>query len=310
MTIAPDMLSQFGGVPVASAGYTNPWSSVFFVDGISGTAGGQGTSPDTATLTVSQAITLASAGDVIYIRQLAPLTSDPTDPTPYTDNWLIPYAKWGMSLIGTGNNPHQPFYCQIKPGTAGYGVEIKAASTTIENLDFNKGSATTGLIFFSGDVNSTDLAWGTLISNCHIRNADSAANGGIKTYAGSYNTVYHSFFTGCHTSIYINSGGTYPVRAFTIDRCTFHPGNATTAGGSDVHVGGGSVVYELEIKNCNFTMLPTGKFTNIGAGTYGVIQNCYFGDLDTTCGTSGDITVPVTVFVSGCFDDGSQIDTT
>ena len=182
--------------------------------------------------------------------------------------------------------------------------------TTIENLDFNKGSATTGLIFFSGDVNSTDLAWGTLISNCHIRNADSAANAGIKTYAGSYNTVYNTFFTGNHTAIYIASGGTYPVRAFTIDACTFHPGNSTTAGGSDIHVLGGSIVYELEIKNCHFMMQPTGGFVNIGASTYGNISNCHFGDLAVAVGTSGDMNVPATVFVSGCFDDGAQLATT
>ena len=149
-----------------------------------------------------------------------------------------------------------------------------------------------------------------MISNCHVRNADSAANAGIKTYAGSYNTVYNTFFTGNHTAIYIASGGTYPVRAFTVDRCTFHPGNATTAGGSDIHVLGGSIVYELEIKNCHFMMQPTGGFINIGASTYGNVSNCHFGDLAVAVGTTGDITVPTTVFVSGSFDDGAQLGTT
>ena len=310
MTIAPDMLQQFGGVPVASATYTSPWSNVYFVDGINGTAGAKGLSPDDATLTVSQAITLASFGDVIYIRQLAPKT-DQTDPTPYTDNWLIPNAKYGMSLIGTGNNPHNPFYTQIKPGTAGYGVEIKAPSTTIENLCFNKGSATTGLIFFSGDVNSTDMGWGCLISNCHIRNADSAANAGIKWYAGSYNTIHNCDFEGCHTAIYLASGGTYPIRATRIQDCRFKPEGTTANGGANIDMTGGSVITELEIVRCYFEKLPTGKFFSLEAACSGIIVDCHFGDADATAGTSAaDINLPTSMLLLDAFDQSGSMATT
>lgn len=309
MSIAPDMLRHFGGVPVASAAYTSPWSKVFFVDGMNGTAGAKGLSPDDATKTINQAVTLAGPGDVIYIRQQLPQVADLTDPTAYTDNIVIPVTKYGLSIIGTGNNPHNPFYCEVKHGSSGYGVQILGSSTTLENLSFNRGSATTGVIFLDGDNSTSKNAWGTLISNCHIRRGDSRTNPGILTFAGSYNTVYNCFFTANDTGILVNSGAGFPVRSFTIDRCTFQAENADNPDQYDIEVLG--VVYQLEIKNCNFHAIPAAGYIKAIAGTtYGVIQNCYFGDLGCSVGTSGDIAVASTVFVSGCFDDGAQLGTT
>ena len=310
MTTAPDMLSHYGGVPVASSAYTNPWTTAYFVDGTNGTAGAGGLSPGDATATINQAVTLAGPGDVIYVRQLLPQVADLTEPTQYTDNIVIPVTKYGLSIIGTGNNPHQPFYCSVKPGSAGYGIQVLGSSFLLENMAVNRGSATTGVIYLGGD-NSTSLnAWGTLISNCHIRRGNSAANAGIKTYAGSYQTIYHCYFTACDTGISANSGGSFPIRSFCIDGCTFQAENADNPDQRDIYVGG--VVYQLEIKNCNFHAVPALDYINaVAATTYGVVQNCYFGSLDATCSPTGsEINVAATVFVSGCFDDGSIIATT
>ena len=303
MTTAPDMLSHFGGVPVASAAHTNPWTTAYFVDGTNGTAGAGGLSPDDATTTINQAVTLAEAGDVIYVRQLTPQVTDLTEPTVYTDNIVIPVTKYGLSIIGTGNNPHNPFYTMIKPGATGYGIQVLGASFLFENMAINRSSASTGVIFLDGDNSTSKNAWGTLISNCHIRNANSKANAGILTYAGSYNTVYRCFFTGCHSSIVAASGASFPCRSFVVDSCNFNPGQQYPAGGRDIDVGGGSSFFELLIRNCNFMMTPTGGFILITSGTYGAIQNCYFGDSAVTCSTTGaDINIPTTVFLSGCYD--------
>lgn len=312
MTIAPDMLQQFGGAPVASAMYTNPWSKVFFVDGDHGTAGGQATSPDTAITTTTAALLLASDGDVIYVRQRAP-KADATDPTSYDENLTIPYAKYGMSIIGTGNNPHNPFYTQIKANAAGYGVKIQAPSTTIENIDFNRGSATTGMIYFSGDVNTTDMGWGCLLSNCHLRNANGAANAGVMMYGGSYNTLYNIDFEACHTGVVIQSGGTYPIRSLRIENCRFKGANEAAVGGNNIQdVGVSCIVYELEIIHCHFERKPTGKFIELSTNTYGIISDCYYGDTGITIATDGsDVTVPITVFNTGCHDySGSTLATT
>lgn len=315
MTMHQDMLFHLGGVPVGNALHASPWSSAYFVDGDNGTAGVEGNKPDKALSTISAAITNASAGDVIYVRQRLPVQTDATDPTAYAENLTIPFAKYNLSIVGTGNNPHNPFYTQVKANAAGYGVKIQATSTTIENLDFNKGSATTGMIFFSGDVGTTDMAWGSLISNCHIRNANSSANAGIKFYAGSYNTIHNCDFEACHTGIHIASGGTFPIRSLRIQDCRFKGSNAAAVGGANIYGPGASnIVYELEILRCYFERLPTGKFINLALATaYGIISDCHFGDDDISCSTAAtnDVGKPTSVFVTGCYDDsGTMVATT
>ena len=310
MTTAPDMLSHFGGVPVASAAHANPWSTAYFVDQTGGTPNAKGLSPDDAVTTINAAVTLAGAGDVIYVRGLTPDITDLTEPTQYTDNIVIPVTKYGLSIIGTGNNPHNPFYTSVKPAIAGYGIHVLGASFLLENMAVNRGEATTGVIFVDGDNSTSKNGWGLLISNCHIRRGNSAANPGIKTYAGSYQTIYNCYFTACDTGISANSGGYFPIRSFCIDGCTFQAENADNPDQRDIYIGG--VVYQLEIKNCNFHAVPALDYINaVAATTYGVIQNCYFGSLDATCSTTGaEINVAASVFVSGCFDDGSIVATT
>jgi len=314
MSIAPDMLFHMGGVPVGSAIGANPWSKAHFVDATNGVDTHDGKTPGTAKATIQAAVTAAVAGDVIYVRQLEPVQTDMTDPTAYAENLVLPVDKYNLSIIGCGNNPHNPFYTQIKASAAGYGVELKGTSFRLENLDFNKGSATTGMIFINGDNGTTAMAWGGLISHCHIRNANSAANAGIKTYGGSYNTIYGSIFEACHTGINIASGGTFPVRSLKIEKCSFKGSNASAVGGANIYGPGASnIIYELEIKRCEFERVPTGAFIDLASATaYGLISDCHFGDDDVSCTTSGsNINKPTTVFVSGCYDDsGTMIATT
>jgi hypothetical protein len=290
------------------SGLFYPWNEVWYADGTNGSTDFSGRGPSQAKASISQCITASSAEDIIYVRPLLPIQTDMTDPTPYAENLVIPVEKWGLSIIGAGNNPRNPFYTQVKANSAGYGVEIKAVSTKIENLDFNKGSATTGMIYLNGDNNTTAMAWGTLIQHCHIRNANSASNPGIKTYSGSYSTVYDCDFEACHTGMYISSGGTYPLRSLRIEDCRFKGSNASAVAGSNLSDGGTSaIIYEIEVLRCTFERIPTGNFVNFTANTYGIIAGCYWGDLAATVGTSSsDVNVPATVFVSGSWDDGAQ----
>jgi len=314
MSVAPDMLFHLGGVPVGNAIGANPWSRAYFVDGTSGKSDRNGTSPGRSVSTVTLGISKASAGDVVYVRQLLPVATDMTDPTAYAENLVLPVAKYNLSIVGCGNNPHNPFYTQIKASAAGYGVELKGTSFLLENLDFNKGSATTGMIFINGDNGTTSMAWGGLISHCHIRNANSAANAGIKTYAGSYNTISNCIFEACHTGINIASGGTFPIRSLKIQDCSFKASNASAVGGANIYGPGASnIIYELEILRCYFERVPTGAFIDLTSATaYGLIADCHFGDADVSCTTSSsNINKPTTVFVSGCYDDsGTMVVTT
>ncbi|MCK4824838.1 hypothetical protein KA005_54305, partial [bacterium] len=199
-------------------------------------------------------------------------------------------------------NPRNPFYTQIKANAAGWGVEIRAVSTLIENLDFNKGSATTGIIHFSGDNGTTHMGWGSLVSNCHIRNASSGANAGVTMYGGSYNTIYDTIFEACHTGVRIQSGGTFPIRSLKIQKCSFKGSNASAVGGDNIaDIGASCIVYELEIDDCRFEREPTGTFITLTTNTYGLISKCHFGHAGIT--VSSEIVIPATVFLAECYDD-------
>lgn len=291
------------------SGLFYPWQDVWYADGDNGDDGYSGRGPADSKASISAAITAAAAQDIIYVRPRLPVATDMTDPTPYAENLVIPVAKYGLSIIGAGNNPRNPFYSQVKPDTAGFGVKIQAVSTLIENLDFNKGTSSTGLIYFSGDVNTTDMGWGSLIANCHLRNASSAANASVMMYGGSYNTIYNCDFEACHTGVVIQSGGTYPIRSLRIEDCRFKGANEAAVAGENIKdIGAACIVYELEILRCYFERLPTGKFINLTANTYGLIADCQFGDADVTCWTSGkDINIPTTVFISGCYDESGTM---
>ena len=284
------------------SGLFYPWNNVWYVDGDNGNTGYSGRGPADAKALISQAITAGAAQDIIYVRPRLPVQTDATDPTPYEENLVIPFAKWGMSIIGAGNNPHNPFYTQVKANAAGFGVKIQAVSTLIENLDFNRGSATTGMIYFSGDVGTTDMGWGSLVSHCHLRNANSAANAAVMMYGGSYNTLYDIDFEACHTGVVIQSGGTYPIRSLRIDKCRFKGANASAVGGDNIKdIGASCIVYELEIHDCRFEREPTGTFITLTANTYGIISNCHFGHAGITVGS--EIVIPATVFLAECYDD-------
>lgn len=288
------------------SGLFYPWNNVWYVDGDNGNTAYSGRGPADAKALISQAITAAAAAqDIIYVRPRLPVQTDMTDPTPYEENLTIPVAKWGMSIIGAGNNPRNPFYTQVKANAAGFGVKIQAVSTLIENLDFNRGSATTGMIYFSGDNNTTDMGWGSLISHCHLRNANSAANAAVMMYGGSYNTLYDIDFEACHTGVVVQSGGTYPIRSLRLEDLRFKGANEAAVGGCNIKdVGVSCIVYELEVLHCTFERLPTGKYVNLTANTYGVMADCYFGDNGVVWATSGqDVNVPTTFFISGCYDD-------
>ena len=310
MTTFADMAFDLGGRPLGGSTFSSPWATHYFVDGSEGSAAFDGTAPSRSMSTISLAITAASRGDVIYVREKAGSTTDATDPTAYAENLTIPFAKHNLSIIGAGNNPWNPFYTQVKANAAGYGLKIQATSFRIENLDFNKGSATTGMIYFSGDVVTTDMAWGGVIANCHIRNADSAANAGIKTYAGSYNTIHNCDFEACHTGINLASGGTYPIRSIRIQDCRFKGANASAVGGANIlGAGASNIIYELEILRCYFERVPTGAFIDLaGANKYGIIADCQFGDDDVSAGTSAsNINKPTTVFLANCTDDSGAL---
>lgn len=309
LTGHPNGISSFG-IPIAP-GIGNMFGNVWFVDGNAGLDGNDGKSTSRPVATVGKAISLASKQDTIYINGLGPVVTDMTDPNAYSEQLTIPVGKYGMKLVGAGANRHNPFYTQIKGSAAGRIIEIKAPGTVIENLDFNKGSATTGMIYFNGDNGTTAMAWGCVIANCHIRNANSEGNAGIKFFAGSYNTIVDCIFEACATGIYVASGGTFPVRSPRIERCSFLGANQAAVTGPNI--GSTGVIYELLVKDCTFERKPTGKYIVFSESTmYGEITNCWFGHGSSITPSDGgsEIDVHAQVKVDGCMDDSGAFNST
>lgn len=303
LTKFPRGVSSYG-IPLTGAGPSNIWGNTWFVDGTNGNANNNGKDPTSAFALVSQAVSAASAQDTIYVRQRAP-NADATDPDPYDDNVTVPYAKYALRIVGTGPNHVNPEYVQIKAAAAGNVVSINAPSVVLENLCFNRGSATTGVVALNGDNDSTTTAWGCLIANCHIRNATSAANAGIVGTAGSYNTIYGCTFVACFTGINLASGATYPLRAARIENCVFLSSNGVAVGGNHIRLFG--TVYEAIVTGCHFDQVPTGAFVVLNGE--GIISNSYFGTTtDITPSPGGAaIDAAATFFVVGCYDDTGAI---
>lgn len=290
------------GIPVGTEG-VNIWGDVWFVDGTNGNDSYNGKDPTSAFASVSQAVSKAAAQDTIYVRQLAP-ASDATDPKNYSDNVTIPYAKHALRIIGTGPNRLNPTYTQIKGATTGNVLKVRAPSCSIENISFNRGSASTGVVYISGDDNSSDTAWGCLFANCHIRNANSQGNAGLYGYAGSYNVIYNCTFVACHTGIYWTSGATYPCRGNRIENCQFVSSNGSAVGGS--HIKLEEEHSDTVITGCHFDLKPTNAHV-ILKGT-GTMTNCFFGDNNIAVSSGGsDIDAPTTFRVAGCYDDSGAL---
>ena len=303
MSTVSDGLYQYGGQPVG--GRRGIWGKTYFVDGDNGGDGKTGKKPSAAFATIGQALSSASIDDVIYIRSRGPAT-DQTDPANYSENLTVANADAGIALIGTSPSLN-PFYTQIKGSSTGPVLTINAPDVLVENLCFNRGSSTTGIIRLQGDNNSSEMAWGVTILNCHIRNANSQANAGIVGEAGSYNTIQDVLFVACHTGIILTSGSTYPLRANQISGCKFVESSGAAVGGSHIIISG--VSYDSLITNCHFQGKPTNAHV-ILAGD-GILSNSYFGDDDITPSSGGaDVDVAAGWFVSGCYDNSGALLTT
>jgi hypothetical protein len=194
-----------GGVRVIGArkGATN-----LFVDGQNGSDANNGQSPDEAVKTIDHAIDLSSAWGVIYVF---PKNYSGTDPGYYSEQLIIPIAKQGLAIIGAGNNPSNPFGVQVKGSAAGAILTVRAPFCSVENICFNRGSATTGAIVFEDDGGTASLNLGNNVSGCHFRNMNDGTTGngsvaaGVIYAGGVQGSIVNNYFYNCRGGIIVKS---------------------------------------------------------------------------------------------------------
>ena len=300
MSNFPDMVTQFGGVPVGGSRYNGMWGgTVYFVDYDNGVSGAAGTKPTSAGKYLDDAIAAAGANDTIYIRPRPPEAGttyyggDPGDILPKTasTNYTISYLKYGLSIIGTGTGlgPAGASRTCLQGDatiTSTPVFTVNAPYVTFENLGIKPGASTTGLIKQAFVDASAQDAYANTYYNVWFRNVDAAAGYSLMLDGGSYDNVLNCTFSGHPTGIYL-SGTTANNTATTIRNCDFDVAFATVK--CDIYSNG--TVTRILVNRCNFNHTgPAGgapnMFISFASASTGLISDCYMGHDDATIANS------------------------
>ena len=172
MTVAPDGLYQYGGVPVPMDDSPS-FGEVFFVDGTNGDDGFTGGTPGDAFETVDEALEqvilqTTSLGDVVYV--LPGTYSEGVSVATFNKAKLIGVTCGGMSRAVTIHN------------SAGHALAIGADVTYTTTMNY---SAIRNICFYTAGTSSTELAavridtiQNSIIDNCKFLGnyQDSSAN--------------------------------------------------------------------------------------------------------------------------------------
>lgn len=275
----------------------NGEGSVWWVDGTNGLDANNGKGWATAKKTIQAAVTIAGAGDTIFIT--AKLITDATgDPANYDETIIIPFGTHSLSLIGISRGRTQGGLPQIKIGAGTTAMlTVRSAGCLIANLGFNGASSTGGGILLDDD-NSTKTAFGTSIIGCHFKNCKKHATdgrlGGAIMWTSEGN-AWQVLIDGCRfyknlaDIVLIGTSNTRP-QDITIQNCDFTGIKDNT----DVNIwgtGAGSGFGSINIDNCKFGQLPaisSGsvlRYMDLTGTLNGMVTNCTFGCITDQAGT-------------------------
>lgn len=325
VTNFPNGVSSFG-VTLPSVETKGMFANVWFVDGTNGNNQYSGKNPDEAFSTITKAESVASRGDVIYVRAKAFTGATTVDPTAYEENITIDVE--GLTIIGVSGESIAPFLPQIKKSVATSPViTVAAPGVTIMNLDINGAGCDKGCIY-AAETYSTSGTYvdGLNVINCHIRNGRGGALAALNEATGAYGgitlanaawyvKVYGCYFYNCRGGVVAVGSGTgrNEFKGLRIENCSF---GAETAATIDSNIYITAVhIRDLLIKNCDFTnAIPafSGAATQInryvslaGSSTaVGAIVNCTFADVGLTFGAAGTgATIPTTICIMDCYQE-------
>ena len=283
--------------------FLNYWNKTWYVDYDGGSDDNNGKSEIKPVKNPATALSRASAGDIIYIRPRSPelgaegagpyYGGDPGDITPATAvNWIIPYTKYGLSLIGcgAGRGPagRSQTCLQGHADVTAYPVlDVRAPYSNIENLGFKAGGSTVGLVQTKFADNSIYQAWANTFYKVWFRIA--LATGALVMDAGSYDNIEKCTFsfmaTGHGVGIMLLAGNDAPTGVVIRD-CDFEGLVADIH--ADIQTSG--AVKRILMDNLRFNhAVPTGgspnKFVSIASASTGLLANSYCGAADATIAT-------------------------
>ncbi len=305
-------VSSFG-VPMVGNRFSNPWSTHYFVDGISGSDGNVGTSPEEAFLTIQAAITASTGGDVIYIRPKAYTLG--TGFARYTEDVSVTLGGAGgsgitatnanKSLIGVSQRGHASDFLGVRwKFTTATSLTVDAPCLHVENIGFFSEDATYAInLRCNGATRTQEGTTGFSIYNCAIK-------GDGKLYGNGCNEVqiiscrFQAKYDGTVGGISLVGSSNQVIRPLIQD-CEFLGGNANNM--SDAPIQMLAPVYDAIMRDIYFNAeTDTGTYVTVsGSGNTGLIANvhCASADVSTTTFTKGGL------FCVGIYDSqGIQVD--
>jgi len=284
MTVAPDMLSQFGGAPVGSSQSFEGWwgATTWFVDYDSGTPGNLGDSMTAPTQYLDTAISRASGGDTIYVRprsfdSTATYPEDPRQiiPTSTTANFTIGTTLGDLSVIGAtkGRGHAQAHQCWIGGAVTGAVFHVHAPGVVLENFRAQPYDSSSPIIYAAN--NATYDAGNLTIQNWDFHDANT--NGALQMESIWQASYVGNRFVNCDIGIYTTS--TYSqAQIVQMWNNTFTAESGDVA--SDVYALGGLKRF-LSYNNYHTSALPDlsgqKKYYAFTQASTGAIMNCFFG---------------------------------
>lgn len=305
-----------GGVAGNEVGSGVPW----FVNG-NLSASGDGTSWSNAFITIQEAVTAASANDVVYIM---PKGDDGTgDPNSYAETITIAYGKENIALIGVSRGSTQGGLPQIKKGSGSTALlTIRAPGCLIMNLGFNGSGATGGGILLDDD-GSTKFAFGTTIAFCHFKNCkgstatDSRTGGAIQWGAngGAWQTHIHhnKFYKNVGDIVLLGTGVSIPQDVVIEDNIFEGPATSVDC---NIYLAAGSGMASVTVHHNVFAhVLPelsSGSVVRYAdlTGCTGIFSDNYFGGSYTSTGfgaARAAAKIPTTVGLPHNYTDGGLV---
>ena len=291
------------GRPIGASHYAGWWGKdVWFVDDDGGSDTNDGKSPTKALKLIQTAVTRASYHDTIFLKPREIDETTHSDHGYYTGTVLIPTAKTGLAIIGTGRGIGigSAVQCMIEPaaGYTGGTITVQSPAVSIENVGVKAILGGTGAIYASV---STAQAYGLTVSNCFFKDYLGATSsvGSIHLVTTHWTTIQHCYFKEAGVAIHHNSA-VAEVRYPIIRDCDFVGLPATW--GQDIRLG---AMDGLLIDNCRFNHAqPTAGARKVyidclDATATGMISNCTFAvdsaEITTLCNLGG------TILNSNCF---------
>ncbi|MHC4752737.1 MAG: hypothetical protein ACYTFW_23055, partial [Planctomycetota bacterium] len=274
MTTFGDQVFEYGGSPVGSARFTNPWETHYFVDATNGSDANDGKSPTDAKATIQAMITAANGGDVIYVNPQTYKLG--TGFNRYTEDVSVTMGGAGgsgvvstnanMSLIGVtpANYPTDFLGVRWTYATA-TPLTIDAPCFHIENIGFFSEGATYHIhLRNNGATRTREGTTGFTAYNC-------AFKGDAKVYGEGANELsivkcrFQAKYDGTVSGINLVGSANQVVRP-VIANCDFIGGNGTAM--SDAAIIGAAPWHDAVIRDNYFANdSTTGIFINIAGST-------------------------------------------